>query len=145
MSRDVLRNDTAMILHLSINSSLILLVMLTLGCGQAPQAESKLRHFWQYRPTNRNPLEVAGYDRSFAETAPPTIVDAMIEDLKSHESSERFETYALVAYYAPRSSIMDRLTKLRQSSTDATRRCADRFLQRLRELDSTRQKSDSQL
>ena len=145
MSRVVLPNDAAMISRLRICFPLFAIIILPLGCGKPPHAESPLQQFWQSRPANGNPLELAGYDRSFAKTASPAVIDAMIADLQNRSLSERFGTYAVVAYYMPRPASIDRLTKLQQSSTDATRRWADRFLQRFRDLDEDTAKQRPEL
>lgn len=125
----------AMISRPLICFQLFAIILLTLGCGKAPQAESLLQQFWRDRPASGNPLELAGYDRSFARTASPALIEAMITDLQNPSLSERFGIYALVAYYMPRPETLDRLAKLQESSTDATRQWAGRFLQRLRDLD----------
>jgi hypothetical protein len=124
-----------MVSHLRIYFPLFAIILLPLGCGKAPQTESHLKQFWQYRPASGNPLELAGYDRSFAQTAAPAVIDAMIADLQNRSLSERFEIYAIVAYYMPRPASIDRLAKLQQSPTDATSQWAGRFLQRFRDLD----------
>ena len=123
---------------LSNSFRLFTILLLPLGCAQLPSTHLQLEQFWQHRPTDDHSLALAGYDRTFAINASPALIDEMITDLENRPAGERFETYALVAYYMPRPATTDHLAKLQQSSTGNTRRWVERFLQRLAELKAPR-------
>lgn len=109
-------------------------LLLLSGCAGNPCARSQLVQFWHARPANGNRLELAGYDRSFAARASPSLIDEMIADQRRNSSDANFETYALIIYYMPRPASTNHLVSLREAASAAEMMTAARFEKKLADI-----------
>jgi hypothetical protein len=103
---------------LSIRQSFALIPILAASCVLTPYTEnSELRNFWHNFPGHENTLASYGYDRSFAESATPTFVEAAITDLARNPSAKRRSEYVCVFFYITSFDVRAHLATLADSGS----------------------------